>query len=80
MLATAVESADTALIADLFWPEATYDDFANQFTYQGIPEIIGYLTSAHAWGDDIYMNMGRVKLALPWLWGNGFFLLSRIDP
>ena len=61
MLATAVESADTALIADLFWPEATYDDFANQLTYQGIPEIIGYLTSAHEWGDDIYMNMGRVN-------------------
>ncbi len=61
MLATAVASADTALIADLFWPEATYDDFANQLTYQGIPEIIGYLTSAHEWGDDIYMNMGRVN-------------------
>ena len=53
MLATAVESADTALIADLFWPEATYDDFANQLTYQGIPEIVGYLTNAHEWGDDI---------------------------
>ena len=61
MLATAVESADTALIADLFWPEATYDDFANQLTYQGIPEIVGYLTNAHEWGDDIYMNMGRIN-------------------
>ena len=61
MLATAVERADTALIADLFWPEATYDDFANQLTYQGILEIVGYLTSAHEWGDDIYMNMGRIN-------------------
>ena len=61
MLATAVESADTALIADLFWPEATYDDFANQLTYQGISEIVGYLTNAHEWGDDIYMNMGRIN-------------------
>ena len=47
MLATAVERADTALISDLFWPEATYDDFANQLTYQGILEIVGYLTSTH---------------------------------
>ena len=61
MLATAVERADTALISDLFWPEATYDDFANQLTYQGILEIVGYLTSAHEWGDDIYMNMGRIN-------------------
>ena len=61
MLATAVERADTALIADLFWPEATYDDFANQLTYQGILEIVGYLTSAQEWGDDIYMNMGRIN-------------------
>ena len=61
MLATAVESADTALIADLFWPEATYDDFSNQLTYQGIPEIVGYLTNTHEWGDDIYMNMGRIN-------------------
>ncbi len=61
MLAIAVERADTALITDLFWPEATYDDFANQLTYQGIPEIVGYLTSVHDWGDDIYMNMGRIN-------------------
>ena len=61
MLAKAVESADTVLIAELFWPEATYDDFANQVTYQGIPEIVGYLTAAHEWGDNIYMNMGRIN-------------------
>ena len=63
MLATAVESADTALILDLFWPEATYDDFANQHTYEGPQEIVGYLTGAHVWGDDIYMNIGRVHTA-----------------
>jgi len=61
MLAAAVESADSAIIAELFWPEATYDDFANQVTYQGIHEIVGYLTTAHEWGDDIYMNMGRIN-------------------
>ena len=62
MLATAVESADTALILDLFWPEATYDDFADQHTYEGMQEIVGYLTSPHLWRDDIYMNMGRIHV------------------
>ena len=59
-LAVAFETADTALIADLFWPQATYDDFPNQATYQGLDEIIGYVTAAHQWGDDIYMNVGSV--------------------
>ena len=59
-LAVAFETADTALIADLFWPQATYDDFPNQATYQGLDEIIGYVTAAHAWGDDVYMNVGTV--------------------
>ena len=54
------ESADTALIADLFSPQATYDDFPNQVTHQGIEEIVGYVTSAHAWGDDVLVNVGRV--------------------
>lgn len=61
-LTSAFESADTALILDLFWPHATYDDFAAQHTYQGIEEIVGYVTGAHAWGDDIYRNVGRVHL------------------
>lgn len=54
------ESADTALVADLFWPEATYDDFPGQTSHQGIEEIVGYVTSTHRWGDDIYMNVGAV--------------------
>lgn len=54
------ESADTEAILDLFWPDATYDDFPNQVTYQGIDEIIGYLTSVHDWGDDVFMNVGLV--------------------
>lgn len=53
-------SADTAVILDLFWPEATYDDFANQVTYQGLEEIVGYVTQVHDWGDDVYMSVGAV--------------------
>ena len=60
LLANAIATADTAVILEIFWPEATYDDFAGQQTYQGIQEIVGYLTAVHGWGDDVYMNLGRV--------------------
>ena len=60
LLVTAITTADTTVIVDLFWPEATYDDFARQHTYQGIQEIVTYLTVVHEWGDDVYMNLGRV--------------------
>lgn len=56
-------SADTALILDLFWPEATYEDYPNQVTYQGLEEILGYITQVHEWGDDVYMSVGRVHPA-----------------
>ena len=61
-LMAAWESADRALIEDLFWPEATYDDFPNQHTYQGIEEIIGYVDAMHAWADNVYMNVGKVHV------------------
>ena len=61
-LMAAYESADTTLLFDLFWPQATYDDFAEQHTYQGLDEIVGYVTSAHDWGDDVYKNVGRVHV------------------
>ncbi len=57
------ESADSAAIADLFWPRATYDDFAGQVTHRGIDEILAYVTSTHRWGDDVYMNVGTVHAA-----------------
>ena len=60
LLTTAIATADTAVILELFWPEATYDDFASQLTYQGIQEIVTYLTNAHEWSDDVYMNLSRV--------------------
>jgi hypothetical protein len=59
-LMAAWESADTAVIQNLFWPQATYDDFPNQATYQGLEEIVGYVTSPHAWGDDVFMSVGQV--------------------
>ena len=59
-LMAAWESADTTMIEELFWPQATYDDFPNQTTYQGIEEIVGYVTSPHAWGDDVLMSVGEV--------------------
>jgi len=60
LLTSAIATADTAVILEIFWPEATYDDFASQLTYQGIQEIVAYLTNAHEWGDDVYMNIGRI--------------------
>lgn len=59
-LMDAQQNADTALILELFWPDATYEDYPNQLEYQGIDEIVGYVTSAHVWGDDVYVNVGRV--------------------
>lgn len=59
-LVAAEEAADSATLAELFWPDATYDDYANQLQYRGIQEIVGYLTSVHSWGDDLYMDVGEV--------------------
>lgn len=61
-LMTALETADTALVEDLFWPQATYDDFPNQHTHRGIAEIVGYVTGVHRWADDVLMNVGRVHV------------------
>jgi steroid delta-isomerase-like uncharacterized protein len=59
-LVDALQSADTAAIVELFWPDATYDDFATQLQHRGIEEIVGYATSLHVWADDVYMNVGTV--------------------
>lgn len=59
-LAAAIETADTALIRDLFWPQATYEDFPNQHSYLGVEEIVGYMTGAHRWANDVLMNVGNV--------------------
>ena len=54
------ETADTAAVLDLFWPEAVYDDFPNQIQYRGFEEIASYLTHVHSWGTGVYMNVTRV--------------------
>lgn len=61
-LMSAFETADTALVQELFWPQATYDDFPNQHSYQGIGEIVGYVTGLHAWADGVLMNVGEVHV------------------
>lgn len=65
-LVSAEEAADSATIAELFWPDATYDDYANQLQYRGTQEIVGYLTALHSWGDDLYMDIGEVHASA---WG-----------
>jgi steroid delta-isomerase-like uncharacterized protein len=62
-LVDAIQVADTATIVGLFWPEATYDDYASQLQHRGIDEILGYLTSIHDWADDVYMNVGQVHVS-----------------
>jgi steroid delta-isomerase-like uncharacterized protein len=59
----ALQSADSATIVELFWPDATYDDFASQLQYRGTEEILGYVTSLHSWADDVYMNVGEVHVS-----------------
>jgi ketosteroid isomerase-like protein len=61
-LMAAWESADLAAIEELFWPDAVYDDFPNQHTYEGAREIAGYVLALHDWADDVYFNVGRVHV------------------
>ncbi len=62
-LMDALQSADTAAITEIFWPEAVYDDYASQLQYRGLEEIVGYVTSVHSWADDVYMNVGEVHVS-----------------
>lgn len=62
-LMAAWESADAAVIEELFWPDAVYDDFPNQHTYQGPQEIVGYVLALHDWADDVYFNVGEVHVS-----------------
>jgi len=55
------QTADTALLEEIFLPDATYDDYPGQIQYQGIEDVVGYLTAAHEWGDDVYLSLGNVE-------------------
>lgn len=59
-LLDAQQRADTAVLVELFWPDAVYDDYASQLQYRGVEEIVGYVTSVHGWADDVYINAGEV--------------------
>ena len=61
-LMTAWERGDVEMLQELFWPDAVYDDFPNQHTYQGLDEIVGYVGALHAWADDVLWNVGRVHI------------------
>lgn len=47
-------------LPDLFWPDATYDDFSNSVQHRGIQEIQAYLAEVHRWGSDIVVNVTAV--------------------
>ncbi|HET9950104.1 MAG TPA: nuclear transport factor 2 family protein [Longimicrobiales bacterium] len=59
-LLDALARADTAAIEELFWPDAVYDDYQAQLRYLGIQEIVGYVTSVHVWGDNVYVDVAAV--------------------
>ncbi len=59
-LMTVWESGDANVIRDLFSPQAVYDDFPNQTQYQGIEEIVGYLTHVSDWADAVNVGVTDV--------------------
>jgi len=59
-LVVARQTADTAAIEEIFQPDAVYDDYPDQISYEGIEDIVGYLTAVHDWGDDVYLTLGGV--------------------
>jgi len=60
-LTYARQTADTAMMEEIFLPDATYDDYPSQLQHQGIEDIVGFLTSVHEWGDDVYLTLGSVR-------------------
>ncbi|MDH5590875.1 MAG: nuclear transport factor 2 family protein [Gemmatimonadota bacterium] len=60
-LMRAWELADTATLVALFRPDAVYDDFPDQTQYQGVEEIVGYLSQVHAWGVGVRVDVGNVR-------------------
>jgi len=50
-------SANADDVADLFFPEAVYDDFANQQQYRGLQEIAGYIEGGSRWATGVSMDI-----------------------
>lgn len=60
-LVFARQTADTVMMEEIFLPDATYDDYPSQIQYRGIEDVVGFLTSVHDWGDDVYLTLGGVR-------------------
>lgn len=54
------ESGDTETLATLFRGDAVYDDFPNQFQYQGLEEIAGYISHVHDWADGTSLSISAI--------------------
>lgn len=79
-LSFARQTADTATLEEIFLPDATYDDFPTQVEYRGIDEIVGFLTSVHEWGDDVYLNLGTIRTGPSAAVGEWFFATVQARP
>jgi hypothetical protein len=60
-LAVARQTADVPMLEEIFQPDAIYDDYPDQVSYEGIEDIVAHLTSIHEWGDDVYLTLGAVQ-------------------
>lgn len=74
------QTADTALLEEIFLPDATYDDYPSQVEYRGIEEIVGFLTSVHDWGDDVYLTLGNVRTGPEVVVGEWFLAAVQTRP
>jgi steroid delta-isomerase-like uncharacterized protein len=54
------EAGETSQLADLFYPDAVYDDFPNEIQYRGIDEIEGYIRHVHDWATGISVDVTAV--------------------
>lgn len=54
------EAGDADALVDLFYPDAVYDDFTNQIQYQGIEEIVGYVTQVQSWATGLNIDVMQV--------------------
>jgi len=72
-LVFARQTADTALLEEILLPDATFDDYPGHIQYQGVADVVGYLTAVHDWGDDVYLNLANVETGPSVAVGEWFF-------
>ena len=49
-------------VAGLFYPDAVYDDYANQQQYRGLEEIAGYIAGGTRWATGVSVDVMAVHL------------------